>query len=554
MKRGVIGILIFLLVIAGIVTGRFYYKNLRGTGPALKPPPEDITKLIPATPAPASTSTPPESKNTTGMPLHLPSGFSISIFAKDLGAPRVMKFDAWGDLLVSIPSKGMVVALKDANGDGVADETITVAEGLRRPHGLETRCDPPYVGKPQECTLYIAEENQVASYDLDRVTLSARLKEKLADLPTGGNHTTRTLLFSPEDSNTLLVSIGSSCNVCNEKDPRRAAIYALNLTTKEFKPYAKGLRNAVFMAVNPVTKKVWATEMGRDLLGDDLPPDEINIIESPSTSSSPEGRDSSRAGQNLIPNFGWPVCYGKNVHDTAFDKKTYIRNPCMEPFEIPSSIDIPAHSAPLGIAFIGQDPLWYKESWNSVLVAYHGSWNRSVPTGYKVVRMKFDDQGNYLGVEDFITGWLTPKGALGRPVDLLVDKDSLYISDDKAGVIYRMVYQDNSEGLIHATIPKPNDIIKSPLVMSGEARGTWFFEASFPVRLLDGDGKEIVRTIAQAQGEWMTENFVPFDARLEFKPPITNTGTLVLERDNPSGLPENDRRLTIPVRFGTGSP
>ena len=182
---------------------------------------------------------------------------------------------------------------------------------------------------------------------------------------------------------------------------------------------------------------MWATEMGRDLLGDDIPPDEINIIE--------EGK-----------NYGWPNCYGKNIHDDNFDKNTYIRNPCMEPFETGSHVDLQAHSAPLGLAFV---PEWGIDSnmcfegleaacgggfpdeyWNDLIVAYHGSWNRTNPTGYKLVRVKMDDYGNSIGVEDFITGWLGPKGVLGRPVDVKFHNGALYVSDDKAGVIYKIEY------------------------------------------------------------------------------------------------------------------
>jgi len=258
--------------------------------------------------------------------------------------------------------------------------------------------------------------------------------------------------------------------------------------------------------------------MGRDLLGDDMPPDEINIIE--------EGK-----------NYGWPVCYGKNIHDTDFDHNTYVRNPCMEPFETPSHIDIPAHSAPLGLAF-------YK---NDLLVAYHGSWNRSVPTGYKIVKMNLDANGNYLGQEDFISGWLQEGNALGRPVDILADRGRIFISDDKAGVIY-LVEEDKSN-LIRVKNIKDSDVVKSPLIIEGEARGYWFFEASFPIKLLDANGRELGVAIAQAQNEWMTESFVQFRAELKFSAPSTETGVLILERDNPSGLPENADELRTLVRF-----
>jgi len=170
--------------------------------------------------------------------------------------------------------------------------------------------------------------------------------------------------------------------------------------------------------------------MGRDNIGDDLPPDEINIIENLSTSS----------GQNSIPNFGWPICYGKNIHDSDFDKNVYIRDPCAD--KIPSHIDLQAHSAPLGLAFVPEEG-WLQDYWHNLFVAYHGSWNRSEPTGYKVVRIKLDSKGNYLGIEDFITGWLTKDGALGRPVDILVQPGGImYITDDKAGVIYKVTYKE----------------------------------------------------------------------------------------------------------------
>jgi glucose/arabinose dehydrogenase len=212
-------------------------------------------------------------------------------------------------------------------------------------------------------------------------------------------------------NNELLVSIGSSCNVCHESDPRRAAVYVADLDGKNFRPFATGLRNTVFLATRPADGKIWGTEMGRDFLGDDLPPDEINIIES---------------GKN----YGWPTCYGQNIHDTDFDKNTYIRNPCQAPFETPSVIDIPAHHAPLGLAFT--------ENGNVLYVSYHGSWNRSSPVGYKVVKYQLDSDGKLVSVADFMTGFLQPDGAIiGRPVGILAVSDNeIYLTDDRAGVVY----------------------------------------------------------------------------------------------------------------------
>src|SRR5690606_15519878 len=192
----------------------------------------------------------------------------------------------------------------------------------------------------------------------------------------------------------------------------------------DYKEYATGLRNSVFMTVHLVSGQVWATDMGRDWLGDDLPPDEVNIIK--------EGK-----------NYGWPVCYGKNIHDTNFDKNTYIQNACMEPFETPSHIDLRAHTAPLCLAFFPDN--WPEEYRHDLLVAYHGSWNRTEPTGYKIVRYDLDEQGNVLGQEkDFLQGWINEKNEVtGRPADIFfTKKKTIFISDDKAGTIYLIKYLD----------------------------------------------------------------------------------------------------------------
>lgn len=413
----IFGIMAFL---AAIFAVDFYLKYFRGAGPAFGPPAGDITKLIPGSPVPG--------ENTTGMPLKLPPGFSISIFAKDLVGPRVMAFDPNGNLLTSVTGQGKVVALPDANVDGVADAAVIVASGLSQPHGMAFRCEGS--AGERQCNLYIAETNQISIYDYDRENLKAINKRKIADLPGGGNHFTRTIGFGPDDR--LYISIGSSCNVCVEKDDRRAKIFSMNPDGSDFKEFARGLRNTVFFTWHPASGKIWGSDMGRDFLGDNLPPDEINIIES---------------GKN----YGWPNCYGKNIHDADFDKNVYIRNPCMEPFETSSHIDIPAHSAPLGLAFVPKNAsltksdtksgAWPEEYRHNLFVAYHGSWNRTAPTGYKIVRYKLDEEDKVLGAEDFIVGWLTEKGALGRPVDILVQSEGMmYVSDDKAGVVYRIVF------------------------------------------------------------------------------------------------------------------
>ena len=389
-------------IVCIIVLGWFSFANFRGVRPAFGPPAGDIAQELEK-----------GAENTTGFPLILPPGFTISVFAKDLGSPRVLAFDPAGTLLASVPSQGKVIAL--------GDPQVTVASGLNRPHGLA------FSGN----TLYIAETNQVAMYDYDQTTKKASNKKKVVDLPGGGNHFSRTIGFGPDGR--LYISVGSSCNVCAEADNRRAAILVADVTGPgpvTHKVFASGLRNSVFFTWRPGTKELWATDMGRDLIGDDIPPDEVNIM---------------REGGF----YGWPYCYGKSVRDMTFSEPkglnllgwegVTLSNVCTK--SIGSHIDLPAHSAPLGLVFVPAG--WPAEYRDDLLVAYHGSWNRSTPTGYKVVRMKLDEKGNYLGTDDFITGWLPTgggeDGVLGRPVDLLFDSQgALYVSDDKAGVIYRV--------------------------------------------------------------------------------------------------------------------
>jgi glucose/arabinose dehydrogenase len=414
MKKPVILISILIAAAGLLWAGISYYDHRRGAGPAFKLPPRDIAQRPPATPPPSPL--PPQLIDDASGALKLPPGFAISVFAQRLGDPRVLCLDPEGTLLVSLTHQGKVVALPDKEGKGVAAEAVMVLESLDRPHGLAFGPgDPP--------RLYVAETTAVATYDYDPTKLTATNKQKIIDLPPGGRHFTRTLLFlPPPHDNRLLIAVGSDCDVCEEKDWRYAKILAADADGDHLKTFASGLRNSVFLTAHPLTKHLWATEMGRDYLGDYLPPDEINIIL--------EGHD-----------YGWPYCYGKRVHDDQFDPEGKKRDFCKD--TVPSFIDLPAHSAPLGLAFF--PATWPKEYRYNLLVAYHGSWNRTVPTGYKVVRFKLDEAGNVLGEEDFITGWLTPQGDLGRPVDILITDDGvIFISDDKAGVVYRVVYEKMS--------------------------------------------------------------------------------------------------------------
>jgi glucose/arabinose dehydrogenase len=347
--------------------------------------------------------------------LKAPPGFHISVFADNIDSARMLVFSPSGVLLVSESGEGKVVALPDPKHTDTAERTVTVLDGLNEPHGLAF-----YEGK-----LYVAENDQVRRYDWDEAKLRASNPQSLAKLPTGGGHSTRSIVFH---GGKMYISAGSSCNVCIEKDPRRAAVMEFNSDGSGMKIFAKGLRNAVGIAVNPKTDTVWATVNGRDWLGDDLPPETIFDL----------GKDGGDGG--------WPYCYGDRVPDSNFTKAGTDSGEDRCKTVLEPKVQMQAHSAPLGLAFYegSEFPAEYR---NNIFVAFHGSWNRSVPTGYKIVRVKLDDKGQPQGgAEDFITGWLSPgetkRGRwMGRPVGIAFGGDgAMYLSDDAAGVIYRIAY------------------------------------------------------------------------------------------------------------------
>ncbi len=338
--------------------------------------------------------------------LNLSSQFVVHIFASALNSPRDLEWTPAGTLIVSSPSSNEVVALPDANHDGVADSKKVVLSGGHHLHGLAF-----YNNK-----LFVADVDRVVRYNWDENKLSATLDKVLFTLPANSDHNNHTIIF--DKTGKMYVSVGSTCNICHEDSNLSGTVLVSDQNGASPQVFARGLRNAPFLQFNPTTQELWATEMGRDNLGDNMPSDEINIVK--------QGKD-----------YGWPNCYGNKIHDTDFDKST--TDSCSAT-ESPT-YEIPAHSAPLGLAFINSSQ--FPENWQGdLLVAYHGSWNRSTPTGYKVTHLKVN--GNTItSVEDFLTGFLPtntksgPTSAYGRPVDVTFDKNgSLFLSDDKAGNIY----------------------------------------------------------------------------------------------------------------------
>ena len=345
----------------------------------------------------------------SGPKLTVPPGFAIDVFADKVGSVRFMAIDPAGTLLVSEPSAGRVLALPDKNGDGKADSVQTVVTGLDQPHGLAFH----------DGALYIAETSRVQRFAYDPATMKATQPAQLARLPSGGGHWTRTVVFGPDGR--MYVSVGSSCNVCRESDKRRAAILRFNADGSGEQLFSTGLRNAVGLAIHPATGALWATVNERDWRGDDLPPDYVTEVREGSV-------------------HGWPDCVtvrGRPQADTSFAKGAACDKVA------PPSVELQAHSAPIGLAFYTgtQFPEEYR---GSLFVAYRGSWNRTLPTGYKIVRIRFRD-GQPTGsplVEDFATGWLEGTSAWGRPVDLVVGRDgALYLSDQGSGRIYRITHR-----------------------------------------------------------------------------------------------------------------
>jgi glucose/arabinose dehydrogenase len=381
--------------------------------------------------------------------LNVPQGFAIRIFADNLrGTPRFMTVGSDGELYVSLYGSGEIARLPDRNGDGLSDGVEIIASGLNRPHGIEWH----------DGWLFVAEAGRVSRLRDDNSDGLLETWELVTEnIPGAGGHTSRTLHFGPDG--LLYVSAGSSCNVCVEDDPRRAAIlrfnpdgsipadnpFANDTDPRKQAVWAWGLRNSVDFLWTP-SGVLWANHNGRDNLldaqdsYDSLPPEEIII-----------------PVQGGISH-GWPYCFttvsGLNLAQDAevLDEQSGLPLPegfdCSNTNVVPALFTDLAHSAPLGMTLAIERLAFPAEYLNSLYVAYHGSWNTSnrCIRDCKVERIRLDGE-TPLGSEVFIDGWRAEgqtcgsAGTWGRPADVIVGADgALYISDDKGNRIYRVVF------------------------------------------------------------------------------------------------------------------
>jgi glucose/arabinose dehydrogenase len=339
--------------------------------------------------------------------LHLPPGFTLSIYSDNVPHARSLALGDNGVVYVGTGSTGKVYALQDIDRDGVAEKRTIVASGLYMPNGVAYK----------DGSLYVAAVSRIIRFD----NISQRLANPpdpvviYDKLPSDLHHGWKYLCFGPDGK--LYTAVGAPCNICKPKQGIYASLARMNRDGSGFEVIAGGIRNTVGFDWQPETHALFFNDNGRDYMGDDLPPEELNRW--------------SVIGEH----FGYPFCHGDDIPDPEFGAERKCRE-----FTAPAW-KYKAHVAPLGMRFYrgNQFPERYK---NQLFVAHHGSWNRSAPDGYRIALINFS-KDKPVSEEVFISGWLTKdENVLGRPVDLLTLPDgSLLISDDHLGVIYKVSYK-----------------------------------------------------------------------------------------------------------------
>lgn len=337
--------------------------------------------------------------------IHLPPGFSIHLYTDKITNARSLALSPEGTVFVGTRREGSVYAVKDLNGDHHADKVYVIAQGLNMPNGVAFR----------NGALFVAEVNRLLRFD----QIESRLEDPpdpvvvFDGYPGDRHHGWKFIRFGPDGK--LYVPIGAPCNVCEREDPRYATITRINPDGTGFEIYAKGIRNTVGFDWHPRTRELWFTDNGRDWMGDDRPPDELNRA--------------PKAGMH----FGYPYCHGGTIADPKYGRK----RPCKD--FTPPAMALGAHVAALGMRFY-TGRLFPETYRGQVLIAEHGSWNRSRKSGYRLTWVTLN--GNRaVDYKPFAEGWLQGQKHWGRPVDLLVMPDgALLVSDDHRGAIYRIIY------------------------------------------------------------------------------------------------------------------
>ncbi|HAY92455.1 PQQ-dependent sugar dehydrogenase [Shewanella sp.] len=333
-------------------------------------------------------------------------GFGLSLYASDIGDAKQMAMGANGTLFVGSNKSGTIHALVDSNQDGRVDKRYVIAKGLESPDAIAFH----------NGDLFVATENQIVRFvDIEqRLRRPSRPKEIYSDLPYSEKKSSRAINFGPDGR--LYVSIGASCNVCEAPVPY-SSIIAINVDTGASEQIAAGVRDASGFDWSPIDKKLWFADQGRDWMGDNLPPDEINRIDV------------------IGSHYGFPYLHASSVVEPAYEKPKNLK------ITLPM-YELPAHVAPTGLAFYrgSQFPDIYH---NQLFVAENGSWNRSSKVGYQVVMLKIEDQK--VVSRETVVSFLDGEFPVARPFALLSASDgAMYISDDLKGNVYRLFYKGDS--------------------------------------------------------------------------------------------------------------
>jgi glucose/arabinose dehydrogenase len=337
--------------------------------------------------------------------LRLPRGFTIAVYADSVDDARSLALGDRGTVFVGSREAGVVYALVDTNRDGRADETIRLLHGLGTPNGVAFR----------DGALYVADVWRILRYDSIETRLEHPPKPVVVTdrLPREGHHGWRYVGFGPDG--WLYVGSGAPCNICNPPGDLFSGILRLRPDGSDLEVFARGVRNTVGFDWHPAAGELWFTDNGRDWLGPDAPPDELDRA--------------PHAGLH----FGFPFCHGGTILDTDFGAG----HRCAD-YTAPERA-LGAHVAALGMRFY-TGTMFPSEYRGQIFIAEHGSWNRVIPVGYRITLVRLEN-GRAVSYEPFATGWLRGGSAWGRPVDLLVMPDgALLVSDDKAGVVYRISY------------------------------------------------------------------------------------------------------------------